>query len=300
MKALILAMLLLISGISYGQQEPIFAQFSTNPFLIQPALAGSSEYVELRGSYRLQWGNLPGSPRSLTASLQGPFNEKNGGGIFFLDDELGVSKTQRIQLAYAFHIPMARDSQRLSIGAGFSYSSFQVNTDRIFFQDPSDQAIQGLDENYSATDLAFGIHYTDERAYIGISSPNLLRNELNTGPGSAILNRLYRNLYLLGGYRFAANSFEVEPVVLLKSAQGLPLQVEGNLKVHLVEGRVMFGMGYRSGFRGSLMAGFTTPSRIHILYIADFPTSPEGRANVLYGISNELMLGIDFVRGKRR
>ena len=299
MKALILAVLLLLSGLLYGQQEPVFAQFSTNLFLIQPAMAGNTDFVELRGSYRLQWGNLPGSPRSLTASLQGPFNEKNGGGIFFLDDELGLSKTQRIQLAYAFHIPMSRDSQRLSIGAGFSYSSFQINANRIFFQDRTDQAIQGLDENFSTTDVAFGVHYSDEKAYLGISSPNLLRNRLNSGNETAILDRLYRNLYVVGGYHFYGQNFEIEPVVLLKSTQGLPLQVEGNLKVHLVEGRVMFGMGYRSGFRGSLMAGFTTPSRIHILYIADFPTSPEGRANVIYGISNELMLGIDFVKKSR-
>ena len=299
MKALILVVLLLTSGLIYGQQEPVFAQFSTNLFLIQPAVAGNSDFVQLRGSYRLQWGNLPGSPRSLTASLQGPFNEKNGGGIFFLNDELGVSKTQRIQLAYAFHIPMTRDSQRLSIGAGFSYSSFQINTNRIFFQDRMDQALQSLDENFSTTDLALGIHYSDEKAYLGISSPNLLRNRLNSGSETAILDRLYRSLYVIGGYRFNGQHFDIEPVILLKSAQGLPSQVEGNLKIHLVEGRVMFGLGYRSGFRGSLMAGFRTPSRIHILYIADFPTSPGGRANVIYGISNELMLGIDFFKKRR-
>ena len=277
----------------YGQQEPVLAQFSSNLFMIQPAVTGASKFVELRGSYRAQWNNFPGSPRTLSASLQGGLNEKNGIGFSFIRDDIGVNRTQRMQFSYAFHIPMAKDSQRLSIGAGFSFNRLIPDLDRIFFPDRGDIALQAYSDRISYGDIVLGVHYEERDFYVGIASPNLVRTSLNGEVEAEIVSRLYRNLYLIGGYRFRGKQVDVEPVLWIKRSDNIPLQVEANLKVHLVEGRIMFGLGYRSGFRGSIMTGFRTPSRIHILYIADFPAGLNGSSNLVYGISNELMLGFD-------
>ena len=276
-----------------GQQEPVFAQFSSNLFLLQPALAGATKYVEVRGSYRTQWTNFPGSPRTISASLNGAFDEKNGAGMSFVRDDLGVNRTQRIQFSYAFHIPMAKDSQQFSIGAGFSFSSFRPNLDRVYFPDNQDAVLQAYSDRFSFGDLVFGVHYEEKDFYVGITSPNLIRTSLTGGIETEIVSRLYQNIYLIGGYRFHGKNVQVEPVVLIKRAANIPIQVEGNLKFHFIEGRVMFGLGYRSGFRGSAMVGFRTPSRIRILYIAEFPAGINGRSNLVFGISNELMLGFD-------
>ncbi len=294
MKYLLSCTLVLYAIFCWGQSEPIYTQSNINPFLVNPAVAGSTEDIELRLIYRQQWGNFPGTPRTFTASAHGNINDKNAWGVIFSNNQVGVSKRTDFQLSYAFHIPMNIDETTyLSLGTGLKFLQFNVETERLFLQNRNDPTFVNAGNTQSVMDLVFGAYLYGENFYAGLASPNLIRTGLNLSEEDEILTRFFRNIYFMGAYRFEANEINIEPGILIRYAERIPVQLEANVRTYLVEDRVMFGVGFRSGWLLSLMVGIKTPNNIHIFYAADFPTSATGEAIRNFGVSSEVSVGID-------
>ncbi len=277
-----------------GQGDPIYTQLHINPYLVNPAVAGSNQQIELRLIYRQQWGNFPGVPRTFSGSVHGNINSKNALGIMFTNDQVGVSERTDIQVSYAFHIPMNIDETTfLSLGAGLKYLQFNIETQRLYLQNRNDPTFANAAENQTAMDLVFGAFLYGEEFYAGIATPNLIRTGINVAGNDEILTRLYRHMYAMGAYRFRFEEVGIEPSILIRYAERQPLQIEGNIRTYMVEDRVMLGIGYRSGWLLSLMIGIKTPNNIHIFYAADFPTAKNGDPVRTFGVSSELAIGID-------
>src|SRR5690554_3050573 len=70
MKKIYLMLLLIatVASFAQAQQRAQFSQYMINPFLYNPAVAGTEDYADIRAGYRKQWVGFEGAPRSMYLS----------------------------------------------------------------------------------------------------------------------------------------------------------------------------------------------------------------------------------------
>lgn len=283
----------------HAQQEPLFTQYQTNMFAINPAAAGSSELQEIRLFFRAQWGNFPGSPKTLVMSYNGLVDNQNAIGFTAFHDALGPNVRNGLSLAYAFHLPLNRESLFLSFGLSGKLIQYRFRDQRIYFQNPNDPALAATAEGLLAGDVAFGTYLYDDKFFMGFSAPNLLQSNLDfsiDGFQRSQISKLYRHYFAVMGYRFDYEKISVEPSVMMRKVQSTPYQIEGNIKVYFMEGQLFVGGSYRTDWLLSLMFGFNS-KLLNFSYSADFM----GRViedPISFGTSHEFTVGWDL--GTRR
>ncbi|MEL6850620.1 MAG: PorP/SprF family type IX secretion system membrane protein, partial [Bacteroidota bacterium] len=192
-----------------GQQEPLYAQYRTNLFVINPAYAGTLSYNELRLNYRSQWRRFPGAPQTLTMSYHGMVDEKNGLGFIAFNDAVGPDTRNGGQFSYAYHLPLGwggtMGQNYLSLGVGVKLLQYQFRADRVFFADQTDPTIAEVAVPIYLGDASFGAYFHNDNFFAGISAPNLLQSDFSgsiDGSQPNLLSRLYRHYFAIFGYRF--------------------------------------------------------------------------------------------------
>ncbi len=294
-KVLFLILICLSSSVIVAQQEPLFAQYRTNAFVLNPAVAGSGDRHELRLNYRTQWTRFPGSPTTATFTYHGSVDDKNAIGFTAFNDALGPTNRMGLQLAYAFHIPVGMGGDRLSLGMAVKGLQYRFNSDEVYFQDRNDAAIAEASQGLIVGDVSFGLYYYNENFFAGFSAPNLIQTDLdlgNTQSSRSIISKLYRHYFAMMGYKFVYPNVSVEPSILMKKVQTAPYQIEGTVKFYIVNDRIFFGGSYRTDWRMSLIFGFHTRN-LQFVYSADFMSKPIDVAGAIYGPSSEITLGLD-------
>ncbi|MEM6803877.1 MAG: type IX secretion system membrane protein PorP/SprF [Bacteroidota bacterium] len=290
--------LLFITSLS-AQEEPLYAQYKSNAFVLNPAVAGSRNQQEIRLNYRLQWRNFPGAPRTATVSYTGRLDAKNSIGALAFTDALGPSVRTGVQLAYAYQLPLGyggvMGQNMLSFGMGIKYLQQNFRADRVTFQDQSDPAIAAAMGTLNLADLSFGVLYYNENIWLGFSAPNLIQGKLNFNGGDPAsqdaISRLYNYYFLFGGYSFKYDNMTLEPSVLIKRADATPYQIEGTLRFYLMDETLILGASYRTDWLASLMFGLRVKN-LEFLYSSDFMTRNQLNRQV-YGASHEFTLGLD-------
>jgi type IX secretion system PorP/SprF family membrane protein len=293
MKPFMLTILLAAVLALRGQQDPLFSQYRTNLFALNPAAAGAAGGHEFRLLYRSQWQAFPGSPRTLTGLYHGAADEKNSFGAMVFADAAGPASRTGLQLGYAFRFglgqPGSYGQNYLSLGMAAKVTQFALDGGRIYFQQSGDPLVAAQAGNTWAGDVAFGLYMHNERFYAGFSAPNLLRSTLENGQTTPVIGRLYRHYYGLAGMILHYGQVSVEPSVLFKQVEAAPFQIEGNVKFYFMEDRLVAGISYRTDWLISLMAGMQL-KRLSFLYTADL-MPPHQRSGSLFGPANELSLG---------
>ena len=60
-----------------AQQKPHYTQYILNQYIINPALSGIENYVDIKLSHRHQWSGLNGAPVTTYFTIQGPIGKKD-------------------------------------------------------------------------------------------------------------------------------------------------------------------------------------------------------------------------------
>jgi type IX secretion system PorP/SprF family membrane protein len=104
---LVLTMVALCSSDAYAQQLWRRTQFAINPFLVNPAIAGTENQIPLYISYRNQWTGFKGAPTTMLASghMKGPGN-LGFGGVIQRDDTGGAISRTGVEAVGAYHIDL--------------------------------------------------------------------------------------------------------------------------------------------------------------------------------------------------
>ncbi|MEZ4775775.1 MAG: type IX secretion system membrane protein PorP/SprF [Bacteroidia bacterium] len=298
----VLSFLLLFSLEIKAQQEPLFSQYRINAFVINPAVAGTSELHELRLNFRSQWRQFPGAPRTASLTWQGAVDEKSGIGLMAFADAVGPNQRTGLQMAYAFHIPIGYEGSNgqniLSLGMAGKFMQFRFQSDRVYFQDQSDPAIYGASQGLTIGDVAFGAHFYNDNFFAGFSAPNLMQSSFGTTidqSSRTLISKLYRHYFAFVGYKFVYDQMTVEPSVLIKKVQTTPYQIEANVKFYLMDEKFFAGFSYRTDWFLTFMVGVHAKN-LHFIYSSDLML-PNARPGSLYGASNEFTLGYDIGGG---
>src|SRR5688572_19507765 len=75
-RSLLIAVMLVSLG-AVAQQRPHYTQYILNQYILNPALTGIENYVDLKISTRDQWAGLNGAPRTSYLSVHGPIGKSD-------------------------------------------------------------------------------------------------------------------------------------------------------------------------------------------------------------------------------
>ena len=108
--------ILLISFVSYSQQDAQYTQYMYNTISVNPAYAGSRGVLSIFGLYRTQWVGLEGAPKTANASVNTPIANSNLGlGVSFVNDQIGPTSENTISADVSYSVPTS-EHFKLSFG----------------------------------------------------------------------------------------------------------------------------------------------------------------------------------------
>ena len=202
--------------------------YLTDKYIINPAFAGSKYDPKAFVSTQRMDVQLRDAPAVHLAGVHGRVgtgrnnaylyqsNEARNavGGLLFADNN-GPYQTIGIKLDYAYIVPLNQKNTRLSFGLGGMLFSQRMSLDKYNSMFPNDPLIAAnVGNNIMIPDINAGIRLSHKRFYVGFSVSQLLENSYQFSSVNYTSPRVYRNYYLLTGYRVAFESFELEPSIV--------------------------------------------------------------------------------------
>lgn len=277
MKSISTFLMMLLQLAASAQQLNTSSFYELSPVLHNPATAGSRQHAFVGGSFKKQWSSMPGSPQ--TGLVYGQTflpNMRLGLGGYLYHDVTGPTSRTGLQLAYAYHIPVAEKS---SFSMGLEARFQQLRFDRAKLQ----AALGGIDPVVTATgnrykaDAGFGIAFTSPALQVGAAVSQLVQTKYDlydAGGTAASQSRLYRHYYLHGAYTWAPDeSTRLIPNALLIYLPNAPMEIQTGLRV-MHNDLFWYGLGWRARQGWMLSAGFKLKEKFSIGYAFDFYNAP--------------------------
>ncbi|HEU5146771.1 MAG TPA: type IX secretion system membrane protein PorP/SprF [Chryseosolibacter sp.] len=225
----------LIFGICYASEaqiDPLYAQYLSNPLLINPAYSGLNNNLNIGVTYRKQWAGFDGSPATYNVNGHTSLlDNRMGVGLIVVRDNIGINSNTEVHATYAYRLPL--DQQYLSFGLQAGLLSYKSINSELNPFDPNDPAFQGS-ESYTRPSFGAGVILHSERYFFGLSVPRMLKAQVTI---SDLETELYsQHFYAMGSYVFFLNEhIRLKPSVLLKSVEGSPVSTDVNFSVNLNE-----------------------------------------------------------------
>lgn len=285
-------LVMLIATVAHAQQLPQYSQFFLNKYILNPGATGTEDYWEAQLNNRLQWVGINDAPRTHILSANGPLrNEKMGIGGKIFADVTGPTRRSGFAFSYAYKIQVAEDL-KLSMGLSFGGLQYQTDASQITLANNGDIALSNGMQSTFVPDAGAGLHLYNEKLYVGLSMPQILGNKLqffeNYSPDEASLSR---HLFAYAGYKFdIVDDVVVEPAILAKWVQPVPVSIDVNLRI-LYKELAWAGFSYRMNDAMAIMAGFVIREKLVFAYSYDIPTSD---IQTVTSGSHEIMIGIRF------
>jgi len=229
---LILISLFVIVEHLSAQIDPLYAQYLSNPLLINPAYTGVNNNFSGAVSYRRQWAGLEGNPVTLNVSGQlSLINNKIGLGGIVLTDNIGNNSNTEAYLTYSYKVFMSDGV--LSFGLQAGMINYRSRNGDLNPYDVTDPAFSG-DLNVTNLSVGAGLLYRSDRLFIGVSVPRMLKQESNYQ--DVVTNLYSQHFYVNAAYIFfLSERVRVKPAVLFKGVQGSPLSVDYSALLNLDE-----------------------------------------------------------------
>lgn len=286
---------LVLLGLSMGylslaQQNPLTTMFMTNPFVLNPALAGTNNYFQVTSTNRFQWVGFSDAPITNSLSLYGPLvNHPMGWGATISYDVAGSTSMGSILGSYAYHYNINED-MNISAGLNIGVMQYKIDFSKIDMPDPEDQTLNNK-ENYYIPDANVGVYFYSSTYHAGLVVTHVLNNKIPISNDPSGKGRLKSHFYLTGGYKYYYNrEWAFEPSVILKKVWPAPFQLDFNVRAWY-KNMMWAGLSYRSQEAISIMLGYVHERKIYIGYSYDLVLNPLGAHN--FG-SHEIMLGYRF------
>jgi type IX secretion system PorP/SprF family membrane protein len=243
----LLLIFLSIEG-SLGQQLPQFSQYMFNGLHINPGYAGYKGQPYLQSTYRSQWVNFPGAPKTLSVTADFSANEGlMGFGASILTDQMGPARTSSGLLTYAYRIQTG-DESFLGLGISAGVSEYAIDGSMLNPNDFGDVNIPEGKVNLFTPNMNTGIFFHTPKFYAGLSAYNLIGKKSLEKEDIALAYH-HLHYYLTAGVLLPlSDNVQFKPSFLLRTApEGLSnIDVNG---MFLFMERVWLGASYRSNLK---------------------------------------------------
>ena len=297
MKKNFIIILVCFSALTKAQQLPMYSQYITNDFVLNPAIAGSKPYFPLQINSRTQWPGLGKiAPKTNTLSYHMPLAyESIGVGAIVMQDETGPYSQIGLTLSFAYHIQLDEDDlTRLSLGLSGLITQHNLKQDDLIFHNP-DPEFQG---SYSkmVPDASFGAYLYSKNISLSVSAHQLFESTFKKSVQDIFGdNSQVRHYFAHASYRIDIHSdLAIEPSLLVKSTEVSPTQLDINARA-IIDNNYWAGLSLRSSQSLVILAGLHMRS-MFLSYSYDYGIS--SLSSIASG-SHEISLGFN-INDKRK
>jgi type IX secretion system PorP/SprF family membrane protein len=223
----------IISSFAFAQQDPLYAQYINNPFVLNPAYAGMTNNLNASLGYRQQWVGFEGNPVTMNANAHIALGDnKMGAGLMIVSDKIGATEVNEIYGSYAYKLNISSD-KTLSFGLQAGLINFKTDNSDLSLLDPNDPAFAG-GTNESKLSLGSGLILSGDRFFAGLSVPRMLKTRSDAGGEDLTLYT--QHVYAMGSYIFfLTDRVRFRPSVLTRLVSGAPASIDVNAAVILYE-----------------------------------------------------------------
>jgi type IX secretion system PorP/SprF family membrane protein len=192
-----------------AQQKPHYTQYILNQYIINPAITGIENYIDIKASHRHQWTGIQDAPVTTYLTIQGPIGKTDyrttatsysvpgenprgrsywesytapephhGAGLQVINDITGPLSNFSLHATYAYHLGL---SPSISLSAGFAagVSKMTLNASKLDIF-PVDPAVAGNINVYNKIrpDLAAGLYLYSPDFFVGLSAQQIIPQKL--------------------------------------------------------------------------------------------------------------------------
>lgn len=286
---------LLIALPAAAQTDPNLTQYFQAPTFINPAEAGATDLLRLRGGSRMQWLGIHGAPRDFIAAADIPFavfGRRWGGGVTMFQESIGLYKTLSLNGQLAARQKIGKGYLIVGVQFGYLEQKFKGTEvdipDEDDFHDSNDEAIPTYDVEGNHFDMAVGLGFVHPWFTVGLSCSHLMsptikmEREGSHGAGSSDEQnfefQFRRNLYFIASSNIPIKNtlFEVLPSVMVRSdLQRVQADITARLRWKKF---LTAGIGYRTQDAVSVLLEGEFKG-IRLGYSYDYSTSAIMRAS---------------------
>ncbi|MDX2361479.1 MAG: type IX secretion system membrane protein PorP/SprF [Crocinitomicaceae bacterium] len=319
-------LIVLFPFLSVGQQIPQYSQFTRNQYIINPAAAGSDDYMKIALAGRMQWVGVEGAPNTSYLYFTAPVNKmrlasmkrtfgrvrrnrrsvkppsmkvfkmNHAFGAQLLIDQYGPFRTLKLAGTYAVHFPINRDYS-FSFGANLGLSSRSFISEKAQVLSNltdlgySDNTYNAYSSNRSAQytmDLDAGLYFYGKGLFAGFSVSQLTKDLVKFGNKTTNFDpRMH--FYLSAGYKIqVTNRMTLTPALLFKYMKPAPISMELNVQAEFRE-VFWLGLSYRHKDAVVAMIGANLWEKFSIGYSVDISVS---KFNQVSSGGHELVLSL--------
>ena len=252
MKRILLTLLLfcIIQLGAKAQQDAQYSQYMFNSLVINPAYAGYKEAYNMSLLNRNQWVGIDKAPKTQSLVADGSFFKGNkvGLGLTIVNDQIGLQSQTSAYANYAYRLPVGINNARLAFGLAVGLSQYSLNRQNAIIQDPNDPNYNDGKLNYTAPDAKFGLFFSNDKFYAGLSATNLLSQAINyQQSGSDVIARQGRHYFLTSGYLLDLNpTLKFKPSFMIRDDSKGPTNIDLNT-FFLIKEALWIGASYRTG-----------------------------------------------------
>lgn len=314
-----LLLFLSLNTFIYAQETPRFTQYIFNNYLINPAITGIDNYVDVKLGHREQWRGIEGAPVTNYISVHSPIGDDyvrssvnsfgaagynplsrsyvnqytsaephHGIGFYALTDKAGQVRQTNVSATYAYHIGLSY-TLNLALGVSGGFSSIGIDIPHVIVDNSSDPLLSADNNNRLRPDVGAGFWLYTPKFFLGGSAKQTLGYRSKTeNTANNIITYQVTSFYGTAGYKiFVDEDIAVIPSIMVSYAANTPTAIDGNMKL-AYQDRFWVGGSFRNNDSFSFLAGFNMASLVNLSYSYDVTTS--GLRSVNTG-SHEIVLG---------
>jgi type IX secretion system PorP/SprF family membrane protein len=293
----------------HAQQLPQFSQYVFNGLHVNPGYAGYKNEGYIQTTYRNQWVNFPGSPKTLSVTGDFSFNEGSMGlGVSYVSDKIGLTESNVGLLTFAYRI-YTSDRGRLSLGVSGGFSEYVIDPSQMQVVDPNDPDVPMFRTSVFVPNMNTGLFYHTDGFYAGLSAYNMIGQKSRDEGDFEVYYHDFHYYFTMGGLMPLSADVTVKPSVLVKHVQGAPLNMDLNA-MFLFKDRFWLGGSFRTNtrlFKDNLQDGLS--NRNSVAMILEYFVTPSLRVGYAYdhnlnalsnlkNESHEISIGI-YLKSKR-
>ncbi len=264
-KLLITFAFLTVFAATRGQYDPEYTHYWMMETAFNPAAAGNEDALNIIGAYSMQMTGFRNAPKTMFAAADMPFivlKKRNGVGLVFQNDELGLFSHKRFSAQYAFHINKLFGG-RLSLGAQADLLAEEFDGTKADVETSNDPAIPTTKVTGSKVDMSAGLFYRHKLWYAGISMMHILSPTVTLGETNQL--KIDPTYYFTAGYNIKMRNplITIHPAVLcMYDGSDFRANISGRVELHSEKKKLFAGATYSpqhsaSAFVGGLFHGVT-------------------------------------------
>lgn len=230
---LLYIVVVLLSGLAFGQQDPHFSHFMFNSMYYNPGYTSIEGVSRATLVHRSQWlgyqssnaADGGGAPTTQSLNVTYPIKlmsssvYNSGAGLSLVNDQLGPVRNFELKGSFAYNVRLSTGGV-LGAGAAVGFWSQSIDGSLLRPADEDDVVVDGLAGKQNSQlkpDISLGLWYKTKKYEGGLSVRHAVPSKFTYGfDESAVSSRLVQHMYITGKYNiYTGTDILVSPTAMV-------------------------------------------------------------------------------------